>query len=150
MPRVLPVVLVILLVGALAFYAPLFPSLTLRFRLESNPNPNNPPTVILLSWKYQKLSITDSASIPKGEITIITFTNTTAFSSTNAMRISVGYGGTILTPTAEYLAGLGEYEIRVVYAPIAERSDTPYRVTIVVAAPGTQTYSGIVVSILPS
>jgi len=144
------VVLVIVLVGAFAFYAPLFPSLTITFRLEPNPNLGGPPIVSLLSWKYAKLSTTTSASIRKGEIILIAFTNTTATASMNALRISVTYGGSTLTPTTEFVVGPGDYEMRVAYAPIAEQLDTPYRVSITTAAPGTQTFVGIIVSILPA
>jgi len=106
--------------------------------------------VSLLSWNYAKLSITASASIRKGEVILVTVTNTTAITPMNALRIGVSYGGSTLTPTAEFLAGSGDYEMQVVYTPRAEQSDVPYRVTITAAAPGTQTFVGIVVSILPS
>jgi len=150
MSKILPVILVILLVGAFAFYAPLFPSLTITFRLEPNPNLGGPLIVTLLSWNYAKLSTTASASIQKGEIILIASTNATATTSMNALRISVTYGGSTLTPATEVLVGPGDYQMRVVYVPIAEQPDTPYRVSITVAAPGTQTFVGIVVSILPA
>jgi hypothetical protein len=150
MPKVsIPALMLILLVVAMfLFFAPLNPSITVTFRLEPNPNPNDAPIVTVEAWNYAKLSITSSANVPKGTVLLIGYAGQPVPEYSVLVRIA--YGQRNLTQDGiVFTVGPGSYQMRVVYSPMAEQTNIPYSITISAAAPGNQTFVGTFVNVFP-
>ena len=155
--NILPWIFVLILIGIVVFYVPLFPSLTVNFRVDPNPKTGDVPIISMVfpAWSYQKLSLVGSANFPKGEAVLFSYQNATS-TSQYLVRVIVTYGSQTLTPppgtpvTAFVVSGPGLYQVRIVYWPINEQPNVPYTVSVYAATPQNQTFVGTSVSFLPS
>jgi hypothetical protein len=148
----MPIMFMAIIIVASAFFAPIFPSLTVTFRLAPSPVSGNVPVISLDSTLYEKLSATNAAGIPKGKIILVSFTNTTGPPSQYFIRIDVTYQNKLLSPP-EFFAvggGVGYYQAKVVYSPLSEQANIPYSVGISASTLQNSTFIGLVVNILPS
>jgi hypothetical protein len=153
-PNLLPWIFIIILIGIIVFYVPLFPSLTVNFRIDANPKSGDVPIVSIVAWNYQKLSVVASANIPKGQVVLVGYQNTTN-AAQYLVGVKVDYGSLTLSPASPTLIlfrvnGSGLYQVRMVYWPISEQPNIPYTVHIFAATLQNSTYVGTSVSFFPS
>lgn len=117
--------LIVALDITILFVLPIFPSITITFRLEASPIPYGAPVILVDAWSYEKLSLANSATIQKGQVTIIGYT-----SSGNQTKypvfVDVKYGNRTLTPHTEVFMVAGSYQLRTVFQPLNEQSNIPY------------------------
>lgn len=146
--NVWPILVILLAVTAL-FDLPVNPTITVNFRIDSDPTTGT-PVVTILSWQYQKVSLVSSTSVQKAEVYLTGFTNTTN-PHVYLLQISVTYGnGAGLTPQITYTVAQGIYQARVIFWPRSELSGVPYVVYVVAKTPSMQGYLGASVNIFPT
>ncbi len=145
-----PIVLIMLLGGAMVFFIPLSPSLTVTFSIGHTAVYPAQPTITAITWSYSKVTLASSAGATKGQILLSSANSTTTSEALYTLTVAVSHSDQTLSgPTSFGPLGEGTYQVRAVYFPRQEQANIPYVVTIVVSQIGLPPVA-VSVGILPT